>query len=137
MSDLEKFAKAGPPDRTGALVMSLLSSFPRQATNADAGDAKGEGYAIALDDLPSWAVRRAVGFWLRSEHGAGRENYAFAPSPPELRRLALIAAAPVRGDLMRLRRLLSAEVERDITDKERAANLERLQGIVKHKELAQ
>lgn len=136
VAELDRFAKPGPTERIGSLVMGMLANFPRQNGTEDTGSAKGEGYALALDDLPSWAVRRACGFWLRGEHGAGRENYAFAPSPPELRRLALIAAAPVRGELMRLRRLLAAEVEREVSDAERAANFERLQSLVKPKEMA-
>ncbi len=54
-----------------------------------------KGYRVALGDLPVWAIRRGCENWLRGECGAGTENYAFAPSPPQLHRLVVQHSRPV------------------------------------------
>lgn len=127
---LERAAQSGPVDRIGAAIAGMLSAFPSQQLGDAEQMARAGMYRAALEDVPAWAVDRAVKFWMRREHSEGRENYAFAPSPPQLRRLAVIACGPVRGELQKLRRLLSAKVERNLTHEQRAANVERLKSIV-------
>jgi len=110
VAELAKAAKSGPGDRIGAAVMGVLAAFPAQASSPEATKARSIMYREALADLPAWAVERAVCFWNRGEHGQGNENYAFPPSPPQLRRLARLVADPVRHQYGQLRRLLDAEV---------------------------
>jgi hypothetical protein len=107
---LERAAESGPEDRIGAAVMGVLAAFPAQASSPEATKARSIMYREALADLPAWSVERAVSFWNRGDRGIGGENYAFPPSPPQLRRLARLVADPVRHQCGQLRRLLDAEV---------------------------
>lgn len=118
VASLDKASRSGPEERIGAAIMGVLAAFPAQATSAEATKARSIMYREALADLPAWSVERAVAFWNRAEHSEGRENYAFPPSPPQLRRLARIVSDPVRHQLGELRRLLDAEVIPEPTAKE-------------------
>lgn len=128
---LAAFTDAGPSRVIGAAVASMLACFPAQAASDDAMKARAVGYLTALADLPAWAVERGAAYWMRREHGEGRENYAFAPSPPELRRLAVIAAAPLRAELKATRRLLDAEIETEIPASKVAERLAALSASLK------
>ena len=130
LAALEEFAEAGPADRIGSALKALLTAFPAQHVGDDAMQARAGMFRIALDNMPAWAVERAVTFWIKRQHPEGGENYAFAPSPPQLGRLAQIAAGKVRGEMIRLRRLLAAEVDVGISEEQRARNLARLSAIV-------
>lgn len=105
------FVADGEARMIGAAVATMLACFPAQAASDEALKARAHGYLTALADLPAWAVDRGASYWMRREHAEGRENYAFAPSPPELRRLAVIAARPLRAERHAIRRLLKARVE--------------------------
>lgn len=97
----------GPASDTSNAIITLLGTFPSTGGN---DKARANGFRIALEDLPAWAIEEAVKRWLRGEDGEGSENYAFAPSPPQLRRLALRARALVELRLRNFHRLLQAEV---------------------------
>ena len=100
----------GPGAQIGKALALLSASFPSQQFNPEVSDARAHGYKLALEDLPGWAVERAVAFWLRREHSEGTENYTFAPLAPQLRRLALIAFKAVADEQFKLKRLLEAKV---------------------------
>lgn len=103
---------------TIAAVAQVLVAFP--VTDAGvAGAARAEAFAMALDDLPAWAVAAACRQWLRGEGGAGGENYAFAPSPPQLRRLAERQARCALGRAITLERLADAIAEPEFSDEHR------------------
>lgn len=130
VSILEKACKTGPVERVGAALAGILSAFPQQQASNEEQMARASMYQIALDDLPAWAVERGVKMWMRRENPEGRENYAFAPSPPQLRRLAWVAFGKVKGELQVLSRLLAAQVDPELSSEQRAASLARLQQIV-------
>ena len=103
---------------TIAAVAQVLVAFP--VTDAGvAGTARAEAFAMALDDLPAWAVAAACRQWLRGEGGIGGENYAFAPSPPQLRRLAERHARCALGRAITLERLADAIAEPEFSDEHR------------------
>lgn len=119
---------------TIAAVARLLVAFP--ATDGGGGtatemrsEARGEAFVMALDDLPAWAVAAACRDWLRGDGGKGGENYAFAPSPPQLRRLAERHAMVARGRAVTLDLLAGALAEREFTDDHRRQMLGRLAAL--------
>lgn len=128
---VERLRQPGPADATGKALLILLMSFSGQRGDEDTQRLRGEGYRIALEDSPAWAVERAARMWLRRENGAGDENYAFAPSPPQLRRLAALAMVPMLAEQGRLQRLLRAEPEREpAPEAERAEMIRRWDELI-------
>jgi hypothetical protein len=101
------------------LITKMLIALPSARQNEIDVEAIGESYEIALQDLPSWAAGLAVAAWYRGECGNNARgepyDYAWRPSPADLRAIALAAAAPVSQRLKALRELLATEalVERD------------------------
>lgn len=92
-------------------------------------EARAEGYLIALDGVPLFALREAVRLVL-SGHAEGISP-RFMPTSAELRRLVDELSRPARWHANQLRRLLDADVEREITPEERARVAERFQSLVR------
>jgi hypothetical protein len=103
-------SELGPTEAVAAQVMKFLLAFPGRELSDMAHEARCEMYVDALEDLPAWAVKEGCRRWLRREDGAGDENYSFAPSAPQLRRLAERATYTVRCRIQQLDRLLKARV---------------------------
>lgn len=80
------------PNRLTAQIMGMLSSFPSQAMSQAMAEARLSNYFDVLAPFPLAIVRQAIAFWMGRRHTEGNENYAFPPSPPQLVRLARIAA---------------------------------------------
>jgi len=76
-----------------------------------AGEAKGEAYMLALEDVPYWAVTIAERKWYRGEYGEAYD-YSFPPSPAKFRELSRNEQFAFRYRCTRLKRLLEA-VEED------------------------
>jgi hypothetical protein len=95
-------------------------AFPGERLSDLESKARAEAYLVALDGMPAWCVDRAVAWWLQGANGEGGENYAFAPSPPQLRRLAEKAALPERARRHRIDQLLKARIYTDPTPEMRA-----------------
>lgn len=129
VAELEQATRNGPDERIGSALAKLLSAFPSQSASDEIANARAGAYRLALDGLPAWSIERAVTWWLQRQKGEGKENYAFAPSAPQLRRLADLAVQPMKAQLGRMRRLLDARVEHEPTPEERDRNLSRLQSI--------
>lgn len=94
-------------------------AFPSTQGGEGAAEMRMEAYRMALDDLPAWTIERAARMWLRGENSSGGENYAFAPSPPQLRRLAQLAFTPVRAQRSSLLRLLRAKPDEEYPEPHR------------------
>ena len=106
MERCEQALVAGPLEQIGSLIETLVGAYP--TTGAD--QHRLMAFRMAIDDLPAWAVEAGIRKWFRGEDGVGTENYSFAPSPPQLRRLALRAKNAAEGRILLLRRLLAAKV---------------------------
>jgi hypothetical protein len=74
------------------------------------GEAKGEAYMVALNDVPCWAVEEALRKWYRGEFEK-EYDYSFPPAPAILRKHARDEQYLVRYRGQRLRELLQAEQE--------------------------
>lgn len=114
---------------TLALVGKLLLSFPAQDLSVAAATYRSEGYLTAVSEYPAWAIAKACDAWLRREHPEGNENYAFAPSPPQLARLCRIATRPALARFVELANIRQARpgVASKATDEERRIQVEKAQ----------
>lgn len=89
-------------------VTKMTMVLPSKEAGDLAGEAKGEAYMAALEDVPSWAVQEAMRKWHRSEYGP-KHDYRWQPAPSTLRNLAMIETYRVMGIRRRLNDLLLAE----------------------------
>jgi hypothetical protein len=89
-----------------ALIGRMLLAYPAGDASEEATMARCTVYLESLDDIPQWAVRRAIRQWDRGE--AGKQNYAFMPAPAVLRGLALSHMARPRLLLEKMQQLLEA-----------------------------
>lgn len=93
----------------GILLMKLLRGLAgRQGSEAE-GFAKAEMYGDAIEDLPAWAIDKAVKRWARGECPYSvqeKPNYDFPPSPATLRKMALFDMDTPKRDAARIRALL-------------------------------
>jgi len=100
----------GPGDvkAKGIAISRLVTSFPiapgEQGMRADA-------YLEAVENLPAWAVERAVGRFIRGEAGI---DTRFCPAPPQVAQEVRKTMEPARADLAALERLKKAVADRDI-----------------------
>jgi hypothetical protein len=99
-------------DRHGELTLMTVTKMSLVLASREAGDlageAKGEAYMAALEDVPSWAVQEAMRKWYRGEYGA-KYDYKWQPAPATLRELAMLETYRVMGVRRKLQELLSAE----------------------------
>lgn len=89
-------------------VTKMMLVLPSRESGDLVGEAKGEAYMAALEDVPSWAVQEAMRRWHRGECGA-KYDYKWQPAPATLRELALIEVYRVMGIRRQLNELLLAE----------------------------
>jgi hypothetical protein len=93
-----------------SLLTKMLLAFPAVGSSSEAAaQARCEVYADAIDDLPPWAIHKAIKRWSRGELPAdmGAANFSFAPSPAALRKLAKVELGPFEVQAGQLRRLLA------------------------------
>lgn len=114
-------------DRVAGAVSRLLVCFPSAATDEESAGMRAKGFLVALDDVPPWAVERACRAWLRGEVDGGTPK--FAPSPPELRKVALQQMAPVFREKRSWERVLAAEIEPEYSAEEREAQKQRVERL--------
>lgn len=118
----------------GELTMTTVSKMqlvlPSKESGELAGEAKGEAYMAALEDVPSWAVQEAMRKWHRSEYGP-KYDYKWQPGPSTLRELAMIETYRVMGVRRRLNDLLLAEPLIEFTPEQEAAMKSRVAEFLK------
>jgi hypothetical protein len=96
--------------RTLVGVSKLLMTLAGREGGQLAGEAKGEAYMAALDDVPYWATEEAARLWYRGECGE-RHNYTWPPAPAVLRSIARRSECALRWKSTELQQLLTAEEE--------------------------
>jgi hypothetical protein len=89
-------------------VTKMMLVLPSRESGDLVGEAKGEAYMAALEDVPSWAVQEAMRRWHRAECGA-KYDYKWQPAPATLREVALVEVYRVMGIRRQLNELLLAE----------------------------
>jgi hypothetical protein len=97
-----------PDARKGrhALIAKMLLTYPVANASAPVGEARGEAYRDALDDVPPWALDEAIRAWHRG--ACGEHDYRWAPAPAVLRAAALARVAPVDAAIADLEKLVAA-----------------------------
>lgn len=128
IAELEASLTAASEREIGTEFVKLLMAFPAQQLSETTARLRADAYFEALGDLPSWALRAACHRWLRGD--VGDVHLAFAPSPPQLRKTATEEMLPCRAQLVRLRRLLDAQVLKERSAEDRAAMAQRIAGLV-------
>jgi hypothetical protein len=108
-------------------MFKALAGSKKQEGEAEV---KAEAYAIALEDVPSWAIVAAVRGWYRGAYGPDHD-YAWPPAPAVLRAAAISEAKKLRGRVVELRNLLDVPVRPEYSDVYRAEMLERLSQTLK------
>lgn len=122
----------------GVMIASLLLKGGAKL-DQQSSDAFTEDYLDAIEDLPAWAVREAIRKWNRAESprlDGKPHNYDFRPAPPTLRRLSHHELAGVKGRIIEMQRLLTAEPLVEYSDEHRSNMMERLQGLFPMQKMA-
>jgi hypothetical protein len=94
-----------------SLLTKMLLGFPVSgSTSVQAADARQSFYLEAIYDVAPWALNAAIKAWARGEAPSSvrQPNYAFAPSPADLRACCLAEIAPFKEQLVKLNQLLLA-----------------------------
>ena len=105
---------------TLATVSKMMMVLPSREAGELAGEAKGEAYIAALEDVPSWAVQEAMRKWHRAEYGP-KHDYKWQPGPSTLREVAMIETYRVMGIRRKLNEILVAEPLLEFTEGHRTA----------------
>lgn len=117
-------------EQTMTTVTKMTLVLPSRETGDLAGEARGEAYMAALEDVPSWAVQEAMRKWYRGECGA-KHDCKWQPAPATLRELAMSETYMVMGTRRKLNNLLAAEPLREFTEEEEATMRQKLAGFLK------
>jgi hypothetical protein len=117
-------------EATMVAVSKMLLVLPSRESGDLGGEAKGEAFMDALEDVPFWAVQEAMRKWHRGEHGS-KHDYKWQPAPAVLRDLAMVETYQVMGTRRRLKELLIAEPLVEFTDAYRAEMREKLTAVVR------
>jgi hypothetical protein len=108
-------------------MLKALAGSKRQEGEAEV---KAEAYAVALEDVPAWAICAAARGWYRGAYGPDHD-YAWPPAPAVLRELAISEAKRLKGRAIELRNLLAAPVRPEYSNAYRFEMLARLEQVLK------
>lgn len=101
-----------PPDdddEASVELYRMLAAFPAREGQAEVSVAlRVEAYFTAVGELPAWALRKAVDDVLR---GVAGFDERFAPTPPQLAKLARQHMSEAMTRRHKLRLLLDAKVD--------------------------
>jgi hypothetical protein len=116
LRELQELLAPDKPDPVTAAMLRLYLLTKLQlglpiarGTSEEAAEARGDFYEIAVDDMPPWAIHKAMRRWIRREVGGlglSETNPTFAPGPAALRQICEDVAKPLRDDADKLARLL-------------------------------
>lgn len=115
------------------MIASLLIKGGGAKLDKDSSAALTEDYLDAIEDLPAWAVREALRKWNRGESASldgKRHDFNWRPTPPILRKLAVLEMWGVRSRMSTLEKLLVAVPLIEFSDEHRANMLQKLSGVL-------
>jgi hypothetical protein len=93
--------------KTAELIARMLKALSGNKRDELESEAKGEAYAMALDDVPWWAVSSAIRAWYRKE--CGEHNYAWPPDPATLRTISMRFWWRAAAEIADMQKLLDAK----------------------------
>lgn len=125
IEELHAASMPGPLSSTLAIIGSIVSRNSAARQDEDLASIEIEAYRDALDDLPAWTVREALRRWRRGEVDGNKRDLDFAPKEHRLREIALMVEASVRGQIIRLQRILEAEPDDSLTAAQRAETVKK------------
>jgi hypothetical protein len=129
LADVDAWLAPIAPEEVGPCVLPLLATMPSEDAGALAA-ARAAAYLAALEGMPRRAVGEACRRVLRGEAG-DKVSPVFAPTPPQLARLAQAIAAPLHFDRHQIAVLLAAGEEAPRPPRaEREATVDQLLGFV-------
>ena len=131
IEELHAASMPGPLASTLSVIGSIVSRNTAARQDEDLASIEIEAYRDALDDLPAWTVREALRRWRRGEVGGNRRDLDFPPKEHRLRQIALGVESAVRGQIIRLQRLLEAEADDSLTSEERSDIVRRAQAATR------
>lgn len=103
---------AADPAEVAKCVAILQAQFPVRETSDVSAAARAEGYMLALEGVPLFAMKEAVRRVLKGE--VPDISPKFMPTSAQLRDLVNRISLPARAHAVQMRRLLSAEVEKPV-----------------------
>lgn len=106
-------------EATMTAVSKMLLVLPAKESGDLGGEAKGEAFMDALEDVPYWAVQEAMRRWHRAEYGA-KHDYRWQPAPATLRELSMIETYRALAIRRQLSELRAAEPLIEFSDEHRA-----------------
>lgn len=118
----EETLKGGDAESIGEMISAMMLGFQRNAAERDAKKTVAL-YVSQLQVFPNWAVKRAC-------EDALRNGGDFSPTVPSMVKRCQSATLEMRADLVRMRRLLNADVYREPTPEERAVIAKRFKTIL-------
>jgi hypothetical protein len=107
-------------------MLKALAGSKKQEAECEV---KAEAYAVALEDVPAWAIVAAARGWYRGAYGPDHD-YAWPPAPAVLRAAAVSEAKKLKGRMVELRNLLAAPLRPEYSDEYRAETLGRLRRLM-------
>lgn len=110
LSSISDAAYAAPDRKASApdLTAFLLATASGAMTEAQA-TAKVAAYAVAVEDVPAWAIKQATRAWYRGDASVyPGVDFAFQPSPAVFAKGARSIWHALRGEAVKLKQLLDA-----------------------------
>lgn len=106
-------AEEGWAIKVAETASKLLMTLGGDKRSEIAAEAKGEAYAIVLEDVPWWAVEAAARAWYRGACGNDEKgqpyDYKWPPDPATLRKLAMEHVWKIKGRILELQDMLDAK----------------------------
>jgi len=134
IAEIEKRLAERDGQRVAEAISIVLLSTSSRHLDPTTSAGITQGFIIALEDAPPWAIEVAAGRWLKGDlAGTALEgaNLAFPPTAPQFRQLVNHAMHPLRCQRWQLTRLLSAAVEEEFSDEHRQKMQKRFESLSK------
>ena len=127
-------ASVGAETRVATAVSKLLTVLGGERKSDLVEEARSDVYLDVLNDVPCWAVESAERLWFKHDCGTDERgkshNYAFAPDPGMLRKIALREVYAIGARIVTIQRILDAREYVDCS-KQLAAGRASLDGLNK------
>lgn len=118
------------------VLTKMMFTLPTISQNEISAEARGEAFMMALEDMPTWAVRAGVRRWYRGDCGNNAKgepyDYHWCPAPAELRRISSVEMHRVKSRADALDNLLRAEQRLEFDEAHCQSMLNRIAHLFKN-----